>query len=142
MPVSQRGVPRFFEATAALLQSLSSNAVISALYAHIIITILLFQKLLNEFVDNKQNEKFVFIFRSILYCLHYLICHCSSLIILQQFICLPHTLHFCSSKHYGRPLQWRSSNHDCFLYKLLHTRQTEFLLRVVCFVLSFYSPTV
>ena len=33
-----------------------------------------------------------------------------------------------------RSLQWRSSNHDCFLHTQLHTRLTEFLLLlIVCF---------
>ena len=40
-----------------------------------------------------------------------------------------------------RSVQWRTLYHYCFVHTQLHTRLTEFLLLVVCFVLQFYSPS-
>ena len=71
-----------------------------------------------EFVDCKQNKsKFVFSFRSILYRPHYLLSPSSNLIAQKRFICSLLQL-------FGRPLQWQSSNHDCFLHMQLHARLT------------------
>ena len=60
-------------------------------------------------------------------------CHCSNLIIQQQFI---YSLYFIKLLYSyelknGRPLQRRSLNHEYFL----HTKLAEFLLPVICFVL-------
>ena len=62
---------------------------------------------------------FMFSSRTILYCSHYFMCHCSQLDGTKT-ICLIryYSLHSCSLKHYqqfGRSLQRQYSNHNCFL---------------------------
>ena len=93
-----------------------------------------------EFVNCKQSRnKYVFSFSfSLLFALFYVPLFPTYTTITT---CSLQFLHFCSLKHkqlLGRTLQRRYSNHDCFVHKQLHTRLTEFLLLLACFVLSFY----